>query len=298
MKKVLVIGHSGMVASRFMELAANRFQINGIDEHTLDITNEESVNRYFGENDFDTVINFAAYTDVAKAEQEWNNQNGICWRLNVLAPKYLANASKKFHKHLVQFSTDFVFEGLEDSKGPFDEDMSLPNVADNLCWYGWTKNRGEIEVKNTGIDHSMVRIANPFRSVFPLKLDFARKILDLYDKKSLFPLFSDQVITPIFIDELVEPLARIIENSYYGNFHLVSSDAGSYFDVGSYILEKARGVIGVAEQSSLIEFMKTPGRNKRPIFGGLATTKTQDRLGVKFNTWKVMVDNFTKQLGA
>jgi len=42
--------------------------------------------------------------------------------------------------------------------------------------------------------------------------------------------------------------------------------------------------------------MKTPGRNKRPIFGGLKTEKTQSRLGIKFRTWKEMVDDFVNRL--
>jgi dTDP-4-dehydrorhamnose reductase len=296
MKKVLAIGGSGMVGSRFCELAKDKFEIVSINEKTLDITDKNAVEAYFSQNKFDSVLNFSAYTDVSGAESQWNDQDGIAYRLNALAPKYLADVLNKNNIFFIHISTDFVFEGLENSKGPYDEDVRLPDKPDNLCWYGWTKNRGEAEIEKSEVKNAIIRIANPFRSVFPQKLDFARKILDLYDNNNLFPLFTDQIITPIFVDDLVTPLSVIIEKSLEGKFHLVSSDTGSYFDVGSYILEKGRGVKGVTKEASLVEFMKTPGRNKRPIFGGLATKKTQEKLGIKFNTWREMVDEFAAQL--
>lgn len=296
MKKVLVIGGSGMVGSRFCELASSKFDIVTVDEKTLDITDKEAVEKYFGENKFDSVINFSAYTDVAGGENQWNDEGGLAYRLNVLAPGYLADELVKSNTFLVHFSTDFVFEGLMNSKGPFDEDGLLSSKPDNLCWYGWTKNRGEVEISKSEVRNAIVRIANPFRSNFPQKTDFARKILDLYDNGNLFPLFTDQIITPCFVDDLVEPLSKIVDEEIEGRFHLVSSDTGTYFEVGSYILEKARGVKGVTKQTSLIEFMKTPGRNKRPIFGGLATKKTEEKLGMKFRTWRQMVDSFVSNL--
>lgn len=296
MKKLLVIGGTGLVGSRFCELVKDRFEVVSIDEKILDITNREAIEKYFGENKFDSVINFSAYTDVAGGESQWNDKNGLAYRLNVLAPGYLANELIKSDTFFVHFSTDFVFEGLEDSKGPFDEDSQLPGKPDNLCWYGWTKNRGEVEISKSKVRNAIVRIANPFRSNYPQKLDFARKILDLYDNGNLFPLFTDQVITPCFVDDLVEPLSKIVDEELEGKFHLVSGDTGTYYEVGSYILEKARGVAGVTKEASLVEFMKTPGRNKRPIFGGLATKKTEEKLGMTFKTWRQMVDEFTNQL--
>lgn len=285
MKKVLVIGATGLVGSRFVELTKDKLDIISVDETKLDITNKESVEKFFDETSFDTVLNLAAYTDVAKAESERNNENGLCFKLNALAPKYLNESCKKHNRFLVHISTDFVFEGLENSKGPFDEDQDLPETNKNLSWYGWTKNRGE-----TG--DAIVRIANPFRNNFPQKLDFARKILDLYDKNSLFPLFTDQIITPIYVDEMVSPLLKIINEKINGKFHIVSSDTCSYYDLANYLIEIARGVKDYPRRALLTEFLKDTKNNKRPIWGGLATKKTQEKLGMKFKTWKEMVDEF------
>ncbi len=296
MKKVLIIGATGMVGSRFTELAKGKFDITPADQAILDITNQSAVEKYFQDNKFDAVVNLAAYTDVSGAEKQWNDKEGLAWKLNALAPGYLGEVLEKYRTFFVHFSTDFVFEGLEDSKGPFDEDAALPKSSDNLCWYGYTKLLGEEAVREKCKNSAIVRIANPFVAHFAVKPDFARKILELYDAGNLYPLFTDQIITPIFIDDLVEPLSKIIETEQIGNFHIVSSDTIAYYDFGDYLLEKAKGVKGAPQKASVIDFMKTPGRNKRPIWGGLATEKTQNKLGMKFRTWREMVNEFISQL--
>lgn len=299
MKKVLVIGATGLVGSRFVELAQSKFEFIKVDEKALDITNEQSVNDFFNTVEFEVVVNLAAFTDVAAAEKQRGDEKGMAWVLNAEAPKYLAIAANKTNKFLVHFSTDFVFEGLENSKGPFEEDQALPTALDNLSWYGWTKLKGEQNVNNElPKGASVVRIAYPFRASFPNKVDFARKIIELYDQGSLFPLFSDQTITPIFIDDLAEYLSIIVDNKISGNLHLASSDSVTYFEFGNYLLEKARGVKDGAQATSLIEFMKNPERNKRPIWGGLKTEKTQNKLGVSFRSWREMVDSFVSQLSS
>lgn len=70
--KLLVIGSSGLVGSEFVRLACQKAEVIGVDEKTLDITNKSLVEGYFEKHDFDSVINFAAYTDVDGAEKQKN----------------------------------------------------------------------------------------------------------------------------------------------------------------------------------------------------------------------------------
>ena len=177
MKKVLVIGASGMVGTKFLELASDSFNFVPVDEKILDITNKEAIEKYFSNNSFDCVLNLAAFTDVGAAEKQWNDKDGLAYKLNTLAPGYLAEELEKTETFFIQFSTDFVFEGLEDNKGPFDEDAKLPEKSDNLCWYGYTKLLGENAVREKCKKSAIIRISNPFVTQFAGKADFARKIL-------------------------------------------------------------------------------------------------------------------------
>src|SRR3989339_340864 len=163
MKRVLVIGATGLIGSRFVELAKNIFEIIPVDEKVLDITNQQAVEEYFSTTQLDAVVNFAAFTNVDAAEKERNDTKGLCYKLNVTGVENLAYASKKYNKFLVQISTDFVFSGTTDNPGPYDELSPVPyELLPSMGWYGWTKKEAEVKIENARAKSAIVRIVYPF----------------------------------------------------------------------------------------------------------------------------------------
>ncbi len=297
MKKLAVIGGTGMVASRFCDLAKSKMDVVPLDEKTIDITNKEAVASYFEKNKFDAVINFAAITNVDAAEKDKGNDDGITYKLNVLGPKNLAEYCNENNIFLMHISTDFVFPGTEEIPGPYSEDDLIPETSSGIGWYGWTKNRAEVMIKNTSNKYAIVRYGYPFRAApFELKNDWARGLIKLYGENKLYPLFTDQIQSVVFIDDLAEPLIKIIDEELTGVFHIAASDTNTPFEVGSYLLEKYTGHSVELAKGSMVEFLKAPGRTPRPRLGGLKTEKTQNALNLKFRTWREMVDEFVSQL--
>ena len=297
MKKILVIGASGLVGSRFVELAKDKLEIIAVDEKILDITDKNAVNKYFKDNLFDTILNFAAVTNVDGAEKERGNESGLTWNLNAFGPKYLSEACKQYDRFLVQISTDFVFTGNNEDSGPYDEEANIPEIMDGIGWYGWTKNRAEKFVSESESRYAIVRIAYPFSSAkYDLKLDFAKNYLKLFDEGKLFPIFTDQTFTPLYLEDLINPLSKILEEELEGIFHIVSSDVATPFDFVEYLLKRARNIEDVVQKGSMEEFLKAEGRTPRPRLGGLKTEKTQLRLEMKLRSWKEMVDDFVDKL--
>ncbi len=297
MKKVLVIGASGLIGSKFVDLTKDKLNITPVDERTLDITKSESIEGYFGDYNFDSVLNFAAITNVDAAEKERADEKGLTWKLNVEGPENLSRICKEKDIFLVQISTDFVFTGTEDKPGPYREDAKLPSSMDNMGWYGWTKNRAEHRILNSGARSAIVRVAYPFyASNFEGKLDYVKNYLKLYDEGKLFPIFTDQIITPLNVDDLAEPLTKILNEEIGGVLHVVSRDTVTPFEFVEYLLKKARGADNVVQKGSMAEFLKAPGRTPRPRLGGLKTEITQKVLGMKFKTWREMVDEFVGEL--
>lgn len=296
-KKLLVIGGSGMVASRFIDLSKNKFDITSIDEKTLDITDNVAVQKYFTDSKFDSVINFAAFTNVDAAEADKGNEGGLTYRLNVIGPKNLAETCNQNDMFLMHISTDFAFSGSESNPGPYDEDETVPGTREGIGWYGWTKNRAEVVLADTSKKYAIIRYGYPFRAdSYELKKDWARNLLNLYNEQKLYPLFEDQVQSILLIDDLVEPLSKIIENELTGVFHIASSDTTTPYEIGKYLLEKYSGKSVDLVKGSMVEFLKAPGRTPRPRLGGLKVEKTEVKLGVKFKTCKQMVDDFVSQL--
>jgi len=214
MKKILVIGATGLIGSRFVELANGKFEIIPVDENILDITNKEAVEEYFSTTQLNAVLNFAAFTNVDAAEKERNDTKGLCYKLNVIGVENLAYASKKHNKFLVYISTDFVFEGTVQNPGPYDENEKLPDNMEGISWYGWTKKEAEVKIENDRAKSAIVRVAYPFTSgKYDLKLDYAKNYLKLYDDGKLFPIFTDQTITPLYQEDT--PFAPHPKNQIY-----------------------------------------------------------------------------------
>ena len=299
MKKIFVIGGTGMVASKIIGLWKDKFEVVSSDEKILDITNENAVKDYFENNHYDVVVNFAAFTNVDAAEAQKGDESGLVWKLNVLGPKYLAEVCRQKSVFFVHISTDFVFPGNEAFPGPYSEETKIPQTQDGIGWYGWSKNRGEKEVAGSGAKHAIIRYGYPFRADnYETKLDWARNLLKLYNEQKLYPLFTDQIQSIVLIDDLATPLGKIIENETEGVYHLASCDTTTPFEAGSYLLEKFSGKPVEIQKGSMIDFLKSPGRTPRPRLGGLKVGATEEKLGIKFRTWKEMIDEFLNQLNS
>lgn len=296
MKKILVIGGTGMVASRFIDAAREFLNITSVDERTINITDKNKVRHFFSDNNFDAVVNFAAFTDVDAAENQKNNKEGLVWKLNVLGTKFLAKECENKNIFLIHISTDFVFPGSKNNPGPYEEESIIPDSAEGMGWYGWTKNRAERLLFKSGGRIAIVRYAYPFRSdKFENKKDWARNLIKLYSEQKLYPLFSDQIQSILYIDDLVDPLLKIINKEITGIFHISSKDRTSPYEAGKYLLEKYSNKYVDIKEASLVEYLKHESKKApRPIFGGLRVEKTEEKLGTKFRTWKEMVDDFVK----
>lgn len=161
---ILIFGSSGLVGSRFIDLYHKDTLTVIPRSEEVDITNAREVELFFEKNhdEFNSVINFAAYTDEAKAEKERGNEKGLVWQLNVEGPKNLAETCLKYGKYFIQVSSDFVFPGTNDYPGPYAEDEKTPDLPEGLGWYGWTKLMGERAAQSYE-NSAIVRISYPFR---------------------------------------------------------------------------------------------------------------------------------------
>ncbi len=284
-----------MVGSRFLELLPKDLIPLTPEIDKLDITNKASVDSFFESQKPDITLHFAAFTDVGGAESQRGDNNGPCWKINVEGSKNLAEACKKYNSHMIHISTDYCFSGSSKDRGPYDEDYSIEKDEKKLTWYGFTKAEAEREIiKILGSNFSIVRLIYPVRGKFNAKLDYIRKPLSLFDQGKLYPLFGDQQLSITYIDEACMTVNKIIEGKVYGIFHASTPDTTTPFELISYVIEKARGVKDAVKKSSLDDFLKTVDNPVRyPKYGGLKVEKTQKALGIKFSSWREVVDKLT-----
>ena len=292
--KILVTGSTGLVGSHFVKY----FNSKSSDQHLLCPSKEELnitlplvVKEYFKKFQPQIVIHFAAFTDINAVEQERGDQQGLAWITNVEGTENIVDACIFNGSYLIYISTDGIFSGRKENPGPYDENTPVETNSDNLSWYGWIKAQAESIVSKRLSSATVIRIANPVRSRFNNKLDYIRKIIYLFDKGELYPMFTDQYLTLTFINEVSEFIIRLINNPKPGIYHVSSKDLFTPFELASYLLEKIRGVIGVVKPASIEDFLKKIKNPARyPQYGGLKTKKTRERFKIEFLDWREIIE--------
>jgi len=288
--KVLVTGASGLVGSRFIELAKD-YQFSTPEYPDFDITDEKSVKTAIDTFNPEWIVNFAAFTDVNAAETQMGDESGSAWKVNVEGVKNLIKAFPS--KKIIHISTDMVFPGSVENPGPYSENDKTPDTKDNLTWYGWTKNRAEKVILNHG--GTILRIIYPVRSHFEPKLDYIRTALKKFSDGTMYPLFKDQQVCIAFIDEVVETLQKIINTERLGIFHC-SSDTTTPFELISFTVDQLGGDASTIKSSSIIDFLETQTNKSRyPVYGGLKTVQTEKKLDLHFSTWQTVVEKLIGQ---
>jgi dTDP-4-dehydrorhamnose reductase len=131
---ILVTGANGQLGHEMQICAKNsnhKFVFTDVAEgyEKLDITNLDAICEKVKENDIQVIVNCAAYTNVDKAESDFDLAN----LLNNTAAGNLAQAMKEVDGTLIHVSTDYVFQG--DKNIPCKEDWE----TNPLGVYGKTK---------------------------------------------------------------------------------------------------------------------------------------------------------------
>lgn len=298
--RILITGASGFIGTRVVEILGREFPLLILpDRIDLDITKEQEVKRYIEDQKPEVIIHTAAFTDRIQAESERGDTEGACYRVNVLGTKYVAEVARQIGAYLILFSTSSVFSGEEGNKGPFKE-SDHPHAETALSWYGWTKALAETFVT----DGVIIRMSHSVRkppifdipiqgksSEKDLRVDYIQTIINLFDQKKLYPLFTDKRISLTYIDDTAIAIRKLIEMRYTGVFHIASFDQVTPYDLAMYAIEKARHVVPRLEQTTFDAFIKTQPQPKRySKYNAIDGSYTRNKLGIQPRTWKEIVD--------
>lgn len=270
--KILILGGSGLVGSRFIYLSRTKFEITAPDHKELDILNADELSIWVENSLAEVVINFIGFTNVDSAEEQKDDLSGMAYKLNVLAVGNLAKICAEKKVHLIHISTDYVFDGTKDS--PYVE-TDEPNPVN---WYGRTKSLGEEEMLSMNMDYTIVRPEMPYSARFEKKSDIARTFLKMLSEGKDINGVSDQKITPVFVDTLAHGLAKIVEKKSRGIYHLVSTDSTTPYDFALMLAEKFGLNKSLVKAVSLQEYNKTRSA-KRPQNSCLNVTKFETEFG-------------------
>jgi dTDP-4-dehydrorhamnose reductase len=233
MKKVLILGAEGMLGKVLIDEFSN-FEVIGFDKKELDITDEGDIKRIFTREKPEIIINAAEFTDVDKAEV---NEN-LAMKVNGDAVGLLANASSNIDAIFVHISTDYVFDG-EDNTGYSENDK--PKNPKTI--YGKSKLLGEnllIKESKKDLKYYLVRTSWLFGSGGK---NFVSTIIDAAKDNSELKIVNDQTGRPTYIKSLSIGIKQLIEKGKkFGIYHITNEPSMTWYEFAKLILETEKEI--------------------------------------------------------
>lgn len=230
MKKVLVTGSNGFLASRFNEYYKDKYDILALSHKELDITNENQVYDFFKNNNIDIVFHSAAISDTGRCQREVE----LAKEINVGGTINIAKGCELNNSILIFTSSDQLYAGNED-EGPYKEDIILrPN---NI--YGNTKLEAEKEIKNRLEKYYNLRLTWMFSYAERNKrvnTNIITNILNAALRGEKISLATNEYRGISYVYEVIENIEKLI-NIPFGDYNFGSENDICTYDIGCSVLE-------------------------------------------------------------
>lgn len=222
--KVLVTGANGMLGQDLCPILEDLdYEVIETDINNLDIKNELLTHKVITNEKPDVVIHCAAYTNVDKAEEEFEQAKLI----NVVGTENVAKACAKNDAILVYVSTDYIFDGKK--QAPYEVD-DKPNPINN---YGLTKSQGEEVVKKYCKDYYIARTSWLYGHHGK---NFVETMI-AHKNDEILKVVNDQIGCPTWTVELSNGIIKMLEEFEYGTYHICGSGQTSWYEFAKEIFE-------------------------------------------------------------
>lgn len=287
--KVLLTGAAGQLGQALMAsapegvelLASSRNGGEGLIK--LDLADAAACQQVVAEHRPDWVLNAGAYTAVDKAEAEPQ----LAQAVNGEAPRAFAEAILKHGGHLLQLSTDFVFNGQQGT--PYRVEQS----RDPLGVYGASKASGEEAVDELlgATDQGIVLRTSWVMG--PVGKNFALTMLRLHREKEQLSVVADQVGCPSSTLNLSKACWQTVHRVSEGIklppvLHWSDAGAASWYDVSVAVGELAveLGLLECAATVNPISSADYPTPATRPSYSLLDCQSSREALQIAAQPWR------------
>lgn len=280
---LLVTGANGQLGQCLADqLKAQNIAHTLLSRQDADINDTVVLEKIIADKGVTAIINAAAYTAVDKAESE----SDLARRVNVDGPTALAKLSARFDIPLLHVSTDYVFDGNQQT--PYVEtDATGPTGV-----YGQTKLDGELAIQRHATKYIIMRTAWVFSEYGN---NFLKTMLRLAKERDTLGVVADQIGCPTYAGDIAKALIEIARQLHcsdsnhqakYGVYHYSGEEAVSWHDFAMAIFEQAHVhcvAIRIADPNAV---SKGVGLARRPVYSVLATAKIKAHYGVVACEWR------------
>ncbi len=221
--KVLLLGSSGLLGSTLRPYldslgydVITHSRSNG-EQYQVDLTHAKKVSEFFNDIQPEVVVNLIGLTDVDLCETSPNQ----AYMANVRVIENITDwiKQKKSQCHLIQISTDQVYDGI----GPHAEAaVALKN------YYAFSKYAGELAAM--AVPSSILRTNFFGRSQCPKRTSLTDWLFRSLSTKEPIQVFDDVLFNPLSMTSLSEMIGLTMQKKPLGVFNLGSHGGMSKAD--------------------------------------------------------------------
>lgn len=280
---IWLIGNSGLLGQEIeLMLEQERFQYIGTG-HQIDITDIDTIRKFSDNNNFNWIINCAAYTAVDNAENDSQN----AFLLNHHALVNLAQIAEEKNAKIIHFSTDYVFDGKKNSKYT-EEDAPNP-----LNIYGKSKYAGELALAKWE-KNFIIRISWLFGHN---KNNFVKTMLTFFNTKEQIGIINDQFGLPTYTKDVVEAVKFLLqsESTKYGIYHYCNNGKKiSWCDFALEIYQQAKDFGFAIKNNEIIPITTAEYKQTalRPHNSCLSANKIMQELKISIPCWENALERY------
>lgn len=282
---IVVTGKHGQLAHELAQSIPAGIKATFLSSQELDISDREAVHSQLAQLQPDAIINAAAYTAVDKAESDQER----AFAVNAQGPKHLAEVCQARGIHLVQVSTDFVFDGSANT--PY-----APNAETNpVSVYGHSKLAGEQAVTELLPSATIIRTAWVYSSHGN---NFVKTMLRLMAEKPQLGVVSDQIGAPTWAAGLANVCWLAAQQQPAGIYHWSDAGVASWYDfaVAIQALGLEQELLSQKIPVNPIRTIDYPTPARRPAYSVLDSRPLCQALGVNQVYWREQLSKMINQL--
>ena len=255
-------------------------EVSGFTRQELDISDRQIVREVFEHENFDAVINCAAYTNVDGAE----TNREVCYEANAVGVENLAFAAKFIDAAFVTISTDYVFDG---TNAGFYTQRDTPNPQGV---YAESKLAGEIRARNSYSRSIVVRSGWIYGAGGTNFLSVMDKLLA---EGKTIKVIGDSYGTPTYAGDLAKRLRELAALDLPVIYHVTNSGSGTSYEGFARKVAEIRGFDDNLIESVSVNDLKRPA--PRPVSSKLACLFSQ-KLGFSpLPDWEKALEKFLLQ---
>jgi dTDP-4-dehydrorhamnose reductase len=296
--RIVVIGNQGQIAWELQHRLPAVGAVSTVGRPDVDLADPGSIRAMIRRFEPDVLVNAAAYTAVDQAETE----PALAMRVNGEAPQIMAEEMNRIHGLLINYSSDYVFDG-EKPTAYAESDAPRP-----LNVYGASKLVGDRSVEAAGGSYLVFRTSWVYAA---RGKNFLRTVLRLAAEREELRVVDDQIGAPTCSKDIAQATVQVLQQltgqicspaealgDRRGIYNMTAQGSVSWFGFAQAIVEEMRRhECGKRNLARVVPISSAEYRTAavRPKNSRLSNEKLRMRFGVELPEWKTSLAEVMKE---